>query len=118
LLISSDGSHISRGKKSKFDCRKWSFKDMLHPKARYDFYVAFLLSLSPKSYCIRFQTRPSLYCQQHSIYFWSRGLEKKLFSLRTDENDFFNLSLTYAWKYFSLNRRILRLLYSSPTKIF
>ena len=108
---------IFPGEKSKWDCRKWSFDDTLHPKARYERSSTFTISkqfsnsLFPQKLLHTFQTRPRLFCRQHAIRF-EVGVLKKPFCLRTNENGFFNLGLAYEWNFFfALNSQILRLLF-------
>jgi hypothetical protein len=90
---------------------------MLHPKARYDFYVVPLFLFPPKVTAYVFKSVPDSIVSSIQFISEVEVLEKPL-SLRTDENDFFYFGLAYAWNFFSPKSRNLRLLYSSSSKMF
>ena len=113
-------SHISRKKKSKFDCRNCSLNHIFHPKvSRYsaiytqfsDFFFHF-----PKKSLYTFLQRVPGSSVDNIQFIFEVGDLKKLFSLRNEEN-------ALSWPHlcvetFALNSRIFRLLYSSPSHKF
>jgi hypothetical protein len=72
---------------------------MLHPKARYDFYVVFLFLFLPKVTAYVFKSVPGSIVSSIQFISEVEVLEKSR-SLRTDENDFLYFGLAYSWKFF------------------
>ena len=95
LRISPDGSYISR-EKIQEGLQEMEFQRHVASQGPVRYLRSFLICYFSKRYCTRFQTRPRFCCQQHSINF-AVEFSKKLFSLRTDENDF-----VFPWPRFCL----------------
>jgi len=102
IVLVRDGSHISLEKKSTWDCRKWSFNDMLHPKTRKvdtpRFLLSFLIFLCPRTFRHAFpKASQDLLSAAFKLSVKSGVLENQFYWGKT-KNTFFYFELVNARK--------------------